>query len=485
MRFLRQSMTGLFLMAVTLGMVLYAGSMVRDAINDRLSREARKPQGRERIFSVAVVEAVPQTVKPVLQAFGQVESRRSLEIRAAVAGTVIELADNFEEGGAVKAEQVLVRIDPADAKDALARAEANLLDAEAEIRDAERGLVLAQDELAAATEQADLYQRAFERQKDLATRGVVTETAVETAELAAASARQSLVTRRQSLATAEARVDKAKTALARARIARDEAQRQLDDTELRAEFSGTLSDVSVVAGGLVGTNEKLADLVDGDALEVAFRVSTTQYARLIDADGALRPSPVSVTLDVSGIDLGTPGRISRSSAAVGEGQTGRLIFATLDSPRGMKPGDFVTVEVEEPALEQVVRLPSKALASDGTVLVLGDDDRLETLAVTLLRRQGDDILVRSRDLAGRQVVRERTPLLGAGIKVRPLQPEAARRIEEPETVALSEERRARLMDFVKGNQSMPEDVKTRLLTALQSPNVPAQMVQRLESRMGG
>ncbi|WP_323784804.1 efflux RND transporter periplasmic adaptor subunit [Thalassovita sp.] len=485
MRFLRQSMMGLFLFALTLGLVFYAGSMVRDAIDERLSRDARKPQVRERVFSVAVVTAAPQTVTPVLQAFGQIESRRSLQIRSAVPGTVIELAENFEEGGAVTAGQILLRIDPADADAALQRSGADLLDAEAEIRDAERGLQLARDELAAAREQADLRQRAFERQKGLAERGVVTETAVETAELAASSARQSVVTRRQALAQAEARVDKAKTSLQRARIARDEAQRLRDETEVRAEFSGTLSDVSAVAGGLIGGNEKLADLIDGDALEVVFRVSTSQYARLLGTQGALLPAPVRVTLDVSGVDLSSSGVLSRASAAVGEGQTGRLVFASLDSPRGMKPGDFVTVAVEEPELQNVVRLPSKALAADGTVLVLGEGDRLETLPVTLLRRQGDDILIRAPGLGGRSVVRERTPLLGAGIKVRPLQPEAANQVAEPEMVDLNPEKRARLVAFVEANKFMPDDVKTRILTALQAPQVPAQMVQRLESRMGG
>ncbi|CUH67192.1 Multidrug resistance protein MdtE precursor [Thalassovita gelatinovora] len=485
MRFLRQSMTGLFLFAITLGLVLFAGSMVRDAIDERLTRDARKPQVRERVFSVAVVIANPQTVAPVLQAFGQIESRRSLQIRSAVPGTVIELAENFEEGGAVTDGQILLRIDPADADAALQRAGADLLDAEAEIRDAERGLQLAQDELTAAREQADLRQRAFERQKGLAERGVVTETAVETAELAASSARQAVVTRRQALAQAEARIDKAKTSLERARIARDEAQRLRNDTEVRAEFSGTLSDVSAVAGGLVGSNEKLADLIDGNALEVVFRVSTSQYARLLDPQGALLPAPVRVTLDVSGIDLSSSGTLSRASAAVGEGQTGRLVFASLDTPRGMKPGDFVTVAVEEPQLQNVVRLPSKALAADSTVLVLGEGDRLETLPVTLLRRQGDDILIRAQGVAGRSVVAERTPLLGAGIKVRPLQPEATNQIAEPEMVDLNPEKRARLVAFVEANKFMPDDVKTRILTALQEPQVPAQMVQRLESRMGG
>ncbi len=94
------------------------------------------------------------------------------------------------------------------------------------------------------------------------------------------------------------------------------------------------------------------------------------------------------------------------------------------------PGDFVTVAMDEPALDRVVRLPSSALDPAGTVLVLGADERLEAVSVDLLRRQGDDVLVRADALQGREVVAERTPLLGPGIKVRAIgaaaaQPEAA------------------------------------------------------------
>ncbi|SEP79748.1 efflux RND transporter periplasmic adaptor subunit [Thalassovita taeanensis] len=487
MRFLRQSLTGLFLMSLTLGMVIYAGAMVRDAIQARLAKEAHVPQARERVFAVTVVQAEPQTLSPVLTAFGQVQSRRTLEIRAAVAGTVIELSQDFEEGSRVEAGQVLARIDPANAQSALDRAKNDQLDAEAETRDAARALELARDELSATQEQAELRERAFQRQKELSTRGVVTDAAVETAELAASSARQAVVSRRQALAQAEARVDQAATTLARASIALAEAERRLADTVIRAGFSGTLDQVAVVEGGLVSLNEQLARLIDGDALEVAFRISTPQYARLLDAQGRLIPAPVQVTLDVYGVDLVTPGQISRDSAAVGEGQTGRLIFARIDQPRGLKPGDFVSVAVEEPPLERVVRLPSKALDSAGNVLVLDDDERLEALAVELLRRQGDDVLVRAPGLAGREVVAERTPLLGAGIKVRVLRPaeEAAVAAEVPDMVELSAERRARLVSFVEDNQALPADVRTRILTRLQDEKVPAQMVQRLESRMGG
>lgn len=485
MRFLRQSLTGLFLVAVTLGLLVYAGAMVRDAIEARMSRETRAPQVRERVFAVNVLTATPETVVPVLNAHGAVQSRRTLELRAAQRGTVVDLAEGFEEGGQVRAGDVLVRIDPTEPQAALDRAKANRLDAEFEQRDAARALELAQDELSATEEQAALRERAFKRTQDLAARGVATDATVETAELAAASARQTVVSRRQSVAQAEARVNQAVTALERAEIALAEAERVLADTVIRAEFDGTLSNVNVVQGGLVSQNEVLAELVDGQALEVAFRVSTPQYARLLDAEGQLRKAPVQVVLDVYGENLTATGTISRDSAAVGEGQTGRLIFAGLDKARGLKPGDFVSVAVDEPALERVVRLPATALDPAGRVLVLGAEDRLEAMEVRLLRRQGDDVLVRARDLAGREVVAQRTPLLGGGIKVRPLRSTGAAQPEEPEMLELSAERRARLLAFVENNTMMPTDVRTRLIARLQQDKVPADMVQRIESRMGG
>lgn len=108
-------------------------------------------------------------------------------------------------------------------------------------------------------------------------------------------------------------------------------------------------------------------------MEVSFRVSTAQYARLLDDAGALLRAPVQVTLDVAGIDLQATGTISRASVEAGEAQTGRLVFARLDGARGFKPGDFVTVKVQEPELQDVIRLPSSALGADDTVLVLGEE----------------------------------------------------------------------------------------------------------------
>ncbi|MHA6263344.1 efflux RND transporter periplasmic adaptor subunit [Arenibacterium sp. CAU 1754] len=486
MRFLRHSLVGVFLAGLALALLIYAGLMISSAIQVRMSDDRKPPQARERVFAVNVQRAETQTVTPILEAFGQVQSRRTLEMRTATAGRVLSLADQFEEGGVVKAGDVLVQIDPADAQAALERVQSDLLDAQAEERDAARSLVLARDELVAAQEQAELRDRAFRRQQDLQERGVATAAVVETAELAASSARQAVLSRRQAVAQAEARVDQAATNLERARIALDQAQRDLDETTLTAAFDGTLSDVNLVEGRLVSVNEKLAVLVDPQALEVAFRVSTAQYARLLDETGRLLPAPVVATLDGAGVDLHARGQVSRDSAGAGDGQSGRLIFARLDRAPGFKPGDFVSVAVQEQPIDGVVRLPASVLDASGTVLVLDEEDRLQSLPVTLVRRQGDDVLLRGAGLEGREVVIGRTPLLGTGIRVRPLRQGAeTEAVIEPEMLELTTERRARLVALVEGNDRMPAEMKARVLSTLTEPKVPAQLVARIESRMGG
>ncbi|MEJ5219011.1 HlyD family efflux transporter periplasmic adaptor subunit [Cognatishimia sp. D5M38] len=486
MRFLRQSLAGLFLLSATVALLMMAGNLIRGAVEERMSQEPRTPPQRERVFTVNVVPATPADIAPVLTVFGEIQSRRTLELRTAAGGAIVELSEDFEEGGQVAAGDLLLRIDDADARDALARAQTEWREAEAEVRDADRGLLLAQDDVSAAMEQAELRAKALARQQDLEARGVGTAAAIEAAELNLASARQSTLSRRQALANAEARVDQAATSLERAGIAVAEAERNLEDRMIRADFTGTLAEVSVVTGGLVTANERIAQLIDPNALEVAFRVSTAQYARLLDENGRLNASDVTVALNVSGIDLTATGKISRDSAAVGEGQTGRLVFATLDAPRGLKPDDFVQVSVQEPVLNNVIAIPSSALTPQGDVLVLGEGDRLEALPVRMLRRQEDQIIVRGRELAGREVVARLSPVLGVGIKVKPIREGA--KIEAPqapEMVALTDERRAKLVAFVEANNRMPAEAKQRVLGQLQGNEVPARLVNRLEQRMGG
>ncbi len=485
MRFLGRSLAGIFILALTFGLLAYAGSMITGAVQERMAQEPRSFPQRERVIAVNVVPYEATAITPEMTVFGELRSRNTLGVRASVGGTVVSVAEAFVEGGDVREGDVLMQIDPVEAQEALSRIDADLADAEAGVRDAERGLGLARDELLAAEAQAELRQQALARQRDLQERRIGTAPELEAAELAASNADQTVLSRRQGVANAEAQIDQANSTLARVRINLAEAERNVRETTILAAFDGVLTNVTAAPGALVTPNEQVAELIDPAALEVSFRVSTAQYATLLTED-ALAGTPITVGLDVGGVSLMADGQISRESGTVGAGQTGRVIFARLDEAPGLRPGDFVTVVISEPEIDGVALIPAAALAADGTVLAIGEEDRLREVEVELLRRQGNDVIIRARQLTGQMIVAERTPLLGAGIKVDPIAPGGADAAPaEPEMIALDPERRARLIAFIEGNAYIPADAKQRVLAQLNEPEVPSAVVNRIESNMGG
>lgn len=497
MKFLRRSLFGLFLVSVCAALIFGAGSKMVSSFKEKSAQEGFRPPARERQFAVNVVTVEAAKIAPVLSTFGEVRARRTLELRAPQGGEVVELSSTFQEGGSVKAGDVLLRVDPTDAESNLRVAQADLQEAEAELSDAERGLKIAEDDLEAARGQLDLRVAALTRQRNLADRGVGTQSATETAALSEASARQSVLSKRQSLASAAARVDQSKNGVLRAEINVSEAQRALQNTQVVAAFDGTLSGVSTALGAILNANEQIGSLVDPSDLEISFRVSTQQYANLTSASGSLPDLPVVAYLSMADLDLTANGRITRESAVVGTGQSGRQLFAQLETSLGLRPGDFVTVRIQEPEISGAAMIPSAAVDASNTVLALTDESRLEVLPAAILRRQGDDVLVDASAISGRQIVSERSPLLGAGIRVKVIgadaqgaggatggQPAGAQG-GQAATIALTDERREILLAFVASNTRMPDEVRARLTEQLKAKEVPVSLVERLEGRMGG
>lgn len=498
MNFHTRSLTGLFLFALTLGILLLAAGQilwaVREAQND--SSATRTP--RERMYSVNVDTLVSETAVPVITSFGTLKSWRSLELRASTAGSLVELAPEFRDGGVVTAGQMLFQIDPSKLETTVALAEADLADANAEVAEAASALILAQAEVDAAAAQLALRKQALERQQDLRDRVVNTDADVEAAVLAHSAAEQTMIGRQQSYAQAEARISSSAIALDRREIALGEARRALAETTLTAPFDGVMSDVTAVLGRLVSTNEKLGELIDPSALEVAFRVSNTQFARLLDDEGQLRRSKVLLILAHGNTRTEVDGKIERAGAEVGVGQIGRIIYAKIlgTDTSLLRPGDFLTVEIPESALDNVAIIPASAATSDGRILLLGEGDRLEEVTVKILRRQGDDIIVADAPF-DRTYVIERSPQIGVGIQVQPIEPVspkdaaaaaaaaavAAAPPAEPETIVLDDERRAKIIAFVEANESMAAESKERVLGELALPEVSLDLVARFESKM--
>ncbi len=481
MRFLRRSLTGLLLLAVTLGLLGLAAITIGNALRASLGDDGPGRAPQERVVAANVTMLTPASIAPQMTAFGKVEARRTLDLRLKTSGTVVFVADSFRNGLTVTEGEVLVRLDPAPASEALALARAGLTEARAAADEAAAAVLLAQDDLAAAEAQATLRRQALTRQEDLAARGAGSAQAVETAELAVSSADQAVLSRRQALASAKAQVDQTAVAVTRAEIALTEADRALADTELRAGLAGRVDGVTLVPGAVVSANEAVGRIVDPLALDVAVRLSTAQFGTLLGPDGSLRGGAVTI-LPSGGSTARLSGQLDRVGAAVAEGQTGRLVYVAVEAAPGvdtlLQPGDFVTVSIDEAALPDAAILPATAVGSNGTLLALGAEDRLEEVPVEVLRRQGDDVIIAVGPLAGREVVTERSAFLGDGIRIRPIRPEAA-------AVTLTPERRAELVALVEAHPALAEAEKTALLQALKADTVPAAVVARLEERMDG
>ena len=66
MRFLTRSLTGLLLVALTIGLLAWAGRVGYDAVQTRLSQDSVPRPARERVFGVNVVTVEPGRITPML-----------------------------------------------------------------------------------------------------------------------------------------------------------------------------------------------------------------------------------------------------------------------------------------------------------------------------------------------------------------------------------------------------------------------------------
>lgn len=484
MQFLFRALSGVFLLALTIGLlVLGVGVLVQASKERGEGRGAGRP-AQERSYTVAVRPIEHAAVTPVSRAFGRLQSWQSADLRSASAGRIIALGSNVRDGGRVARGELLFEIDPLDAENTLASRETDLSEARAELLDARRARELSQEEFSTAQAQHRLRERALARARSLQQRGFDSESGVESAELNLASSAQALVARKQAVAEADARVARAEIDIERRTLARDAAQRDLDDTRIFAPLAGVLSNVDAVVGRRVEVNEHLADLIDPTALEVAFRVSVDAFAHLLDEQGNVLEQPLTVEFELGERDIQMSARISRISAEVGDGQSGRLVYAELQGPLpgALTVGDFVTVAIEEPELQNVALIPRAAATDDGAVLLVGDDDRLLEARASIERRQGDNLVVSGLQ-EGARLVLARTAQLGPGVLVKAIGPDL--NVQQRETVKLTSEQRAQMLEMLSANTRMPADVRTRLIERVEGGEISASTWQRFQNRLAG
>lgn len=389
---------------------------------------ARQPA--ETVYAITAADVALGTHRATFRAFGEVVARERAELRVASPGRVVDLYDELAVGAVVEAGTQLVRIDPFAYRGALREARAALKEAEAGVRAARSQIGMQESSLERAEEQLAFAERDLERATTLRS-GTIAPRAVDERRLTLSQRQLSVDTARYTLDAERARLEQLQAELERLHWAEEEAARALEDTVLTAPFDGIVEAENAALGRIFATNDVAVTLVRADVLEVRFVLSDERYGRLL-ASEALIGATVEVAWSIGDEPLTYTATIERIGAEVASDTGGVDVFARLDMPAGAvpRPGAFVEVAVPGRPHRDTVRLPSAALY--GThVYVIGEDDRLRRRPVTLLARDGAEVIVRGALDDGDQVVTTRLAEAGEGLKVRRVELDEADAAREP------------------------------------------------------
>lgn len=324
---------------------------------------------------VAVIEAKPQRIPLTVEAVGQAEGSKEVEVRARVSGILTRQL--YKEGDKVKAGATLFTIDRAPYEIALAQATAALAQQKASIDRAEREAT----RLKPLVEQRAISQREY----DDATSAVQTNQA--------------------QLAASEAKVR--------------EANLNLSYTTVTAPISGVTGRAQRSEGSLVAAGTDLLTTINvTDPIWVRFSLSESETLQLRNADGN---TAVRLLLP-DGSVYDTPGKLNFAASSM-DLKTGTVpLRAEFPNPRlAVLPGQFVRVQITTGTREGVL-VPQAAVVQNDqgkVVFVVGPDNKVAPRPVETDAWSGQDWVVTKGLAAGDQVIVDNLMKLRPGAAVAP------------------------------------------------------------------
>ena len=491
MNFLLRSFLGLIILSITLGFLIFGSFVLIEALKKRSEKSDNRRFQKERVFAVNVETLNKQIASPKILSYGEIYSKRMLEIRPLVSGRLDYVSEKFVEGGYVKSGDILFRLNQKDYLNELEIAEIDLEDTKAQLSEAISKLDYANLEFEVSESQLNLRKNALDRQTQLAESGLITSSQLENTQLAYSSSKQQFLNKQNLVKSSKNAIDKLKIQLKRRSISIDKAKRNLDETEIKAPFDGIIASVNILPGSVINKNEKLGTLLDPNSLEVMFNLSANEFARVIDKDGKLLNLDITAYLKLSNNDIPFSGKIERINPEIMNIGSGRKLFASINlgENKTLRPGDFVVLEIKEPSLKNITVLPSSAVTIDGKIFILEEDNRLKEIEVTILRRQGNEVIV-SGAPTEKEYVMQRSPQLGNGLKIKPLRKKdreisnSVNLSKNNELVTISPEKQKKLINILDKLDRMPKSVKDRLYEEINSGKIKAKTLKRLEKNMG-
>ncbi|MFT5691661.1 MAG: RND family efflux transporter MFP subunit [Oceanicoccus sp.] len=338
--------------------VFVFGAMTLMATAPVLEPSTKKPIP----ITVRALKVRPESVQLKVHSQGTVMPSMESQLIPEVSGRIMWMSPKLVAGGYFTKGEVLARVDSLDYRNTLERAKSSLKRAEAE-------------------EQHARFE--YERLESLAEKKLTSRSQLENS------------LRAQRVAVAN---------LNDARVSFEQAQQNLDRTEIHAPFTGLVRSEKVDIGQFISRGSAIATLYASDLVEVRLPIADRQLAFLNlpptlrgELPLGLQPE-VILTTEYAGQQLTWKGRIVRTEAEIDISSRMVHLVARVPNTVDQTPltvGLFVDAEIEGLSAENVVVLPRSALRNNGQVLIIDEDDKIRFRAIEQLRLYQDNVLVKS------------------------------------------------------------------------------------------
>ena len=341
-----------------------------------------------RVAPVGLHDLVPTEIVS-----GRLEPARRAEIHFELSGQVSSRP--VEPGQAVGQGESLLSLASGDYEDALAEAEARLLQ---ETRDIQRDREL----LTLSRRNHALQKSEVDRLDKLGVDSLVSQSRLD-------EGRIKLLQLESEVAQLRSRVDSAEARLALKQAVRNRAGRNLERTQLLAPFAGNVNSVNVQVGDYVTPGEMAVELIDASSLDLYVEVRGT-VAQSLQQGQAVNVVIDAVTLPGEVIAL----QIDPDPVTFTHALRVRVTGA------GIRPGQVAQAHVPRRALHGVTAVPNTAVLFDEgrTYVFRLDGDRLALVEVALGERVGELLSVRQGIDASDRIVTHDVSSLSHGQQVR-------------------------------------------------------------------
>ena len=317
--------------------------------------------------------------KTTVKAQGSVTPRTQTTLVSEVSGLITEVSAAFVAGGFFSKGDVLVRIDDRNYRAEVKRAQAAVRAAETNVT-RETGL-------------ADYAREDWERAQSV---------------LRSSKAATDLAMRKPQQAEALASLEFAKADL-------EKREGDLDRTVIRAPYDGLVREKRADIGQFVNSGSPLAVTFSVEVAEIRLPLPDSQLPYLnLDEHELVQGRGPGVVLSANiGGQLNTwQGRIIRTEGVFDERSRVLYLVAQIDDPynryskkwqHSLRMGTFVEAAIEGEQLDNVIRLPRKALRRDNKIWTVSDNDTLRPVTVEIAHADEQSVLIRSGLVSGQLI----------------------------------------------------------------------------------